>query len=125
MCMLRATNPMKVRPTRRTIRRRLRPTVCGEPTIDELAGRLAGYVVLAHDPAVPAVAADYWQHSAPFYRTVPAAGRVRGRVRSRGPTGIPAPGREPTDTVAERAVQVALAGLLAADPGVAARARAR
>jgi hypothetical protein len=32
--------------------------------------RLAAFVVLAHDPAVPAVAADWWEISGPHYRAV-------------------------------------------------------
>ncbi|AZM51949.1 hypothetical protein DMA15_04525 [Streptomyces sp. WAC 01529] len=43
------------------------------PTADRLAERLTAYAVLAHDPAVPAIAADYWAKSEDHYRTVDAA----------------------------------------------------
>ncbi|QIJ66057.1 galactosyltransferase-related protein [Streptomyces sp. JB150] len=39
----------------------------------ELAGRLTAYAVLAHDPAVPQIAADYWAKSEDHYRAVDAA----------------------------------------------------
>ncbi|MFF3242735.1 glycosyltransferase family 2 protein [Streptomyces sp. NPDC002870] len=35
-----------------------------------LAQRLTAYAVLAHDPAVPGIAADYWEKSETHYRTV-------------------------------------------------------
>ena len=44
-----------------------------------LAHRLADYVVLAHDPAVPEVAPDYWKLSEPQYRLVAAAVRALAR----------------------------------------------
>ncbi|MFI1254139.1 galactosyltransferase-related protein [Streptomyces netropsis] len=37
-----------------------------------LAERLTAYAVLAHDPAVPGIAADYWELSEPHYRAVDA-----------------------------------------------------
>ncbi|MFD6431250.1 galactosyltransferase-related protein [Streptomyces venezuelae] len=43
------------------------------PSADRLAERLTAYAVLAHDPAVPAIAADYWAKSEDHYRTVDAA----------------------------------------------------
>ncbi len=45
-----------------------------------LGARLAAFVVLAHDPSVPEVAADWWAESAPHYRSVvePLAELVAG-----------------------------------------------
>jgi hypothetical protein len=44
-----------------------------EPTVSPLATRLTAYAVLAHDPAVPGIAADYWEKSETHYRTVDTA----------------------------------------------------
>ena len=60
-----------------------------------LARRLADYVVLAHDPAVPDVAPDYWKLSEPQYRSVTAAvraladGDAATRARLRELSGSP------------------------------------
>jgi hypothetical protein len=45
-----------------------------------LGARLAAFVVLAHDPSVPELAADWWEESAPHYRSVvePLAELVAG-----------------------------------------------
>ncbi|MFD4024087.1 galactosyltransferase-related protein [Streptomyces sp. NPDC058576] len=44
-----------------------------ESTVPRLATRLTAYTVLAHDPAVPGIAADYWAKSEDHYRTVDCA----------------------------------------------------
>ncbi|GGW29496.1 galactosyltransferase-related protein [Streptomyces griseoloalbus] len=44
-----------------------------QSAIDELAERLTAHAVLAHDPAVPDIAADYWAKSEDHYRAVDAA----------------------------------------------------
>ncbi|WP_430787964.1 glycosyltransferase [Actinoplanes sp. G11-F43] len=66
MCVLRTENPMNVRPARSD---RAAPSVY-RPDGAALADRLTSYAVLAHDPAVRTVAADYWLHSEPYYRAV-------------------------------------------------------
>jgi hypothetical protein len=78
MCVIRATNPMKIRPTRTGGPTFAAASVyrAGEPAHEELARRLARYTVLGHDPAVPMVAADYWRHSSPFYDEVIARTRA-------------------------------------------------
>ncbi|WP_228994901.1 condensation domain-containing protein [Streptomyces sp. DH8] len=40
------------------------------PAVSDLAGRLADYAVLAHDPAVPAATAGYWEMSRAHYTAV-------------------------------------------------------
>lgn len=61
-CVLRAINPLKIRPARTT-----------SPYVADLATRLAGYAALAHDPVAPIIAPDHWTHSEPYYQTVLAA----------------------------------------------------
>lgn len=120
MCVLRATNPMPIHPTRRRAEfAEASAYLRAEPGGAELARRVAGYTVLAHDPAVPAVAADYWMHSERFYRAVadPIAA-VLG--------DDPAYQRlvaDPTDTAAERRFQAAVASVLARDGELAERLR--
>jgi N-terminal domain of galactosyltransferase len=82
MCVLRAANPARIRQERVAVRTfaassvyRAAPPGAADPTAaepgtDDLSRRITGYVVLANDPAVPLVAADYWQHSERFYRAV-------------------------------------------------------
>ena len=123
MCELRAANPMRVRPTRTgggtfaaaSAYRR------AEPATGDLAARVAGYVVLTCDPAVPSVAADYWLHSERFYRAVadPVAARLGDDLAYRRLRA------QPTDPHAERALVTRVAALLAADPALAAELRAR
>lgn len=113
MCLLRTGNPMKVRPDRpdHTAGSAYRPGGAG------LAERLTDYAVLANDPAVRVVAADYWLHSEPFYRDVldtlceltadaPSARAALQELCSR-----------PGDIEAERRLRRLLTRLLAARPG--------
>lgn len=123
MCELRAANPMRVRPTRSggatfaeaSAYRR------AEPAIGDLAHRVTGYVVLAHDPAVPEVAADYWMHSERFYRAVadPVAAELGADLAYRRLVA------HPTDPEAERALSARVSELLDSDPGLAGVLRAR
>jgi hypothetical protein len=120
MCVLRAANPLKVRPSRPP-GRRFGPYGAGQQEgEDQLARRLTGYVVLAHDPAVPLIAADYWQHSLPFYRAAVDRARMLAgtdpvsRAAYRRLTG------QPTDLAAEAELESALARLLPDRPEQAA-----
>lgn len=123
MCELRAKNPMRIRPTRTgggtfaeaSAYRR------AEPASGDLAGRVTGYVVMTHDPAVPAVAADYWMHSERFYRAVadPIADRLIADLAYRRLVA------HPTDPRAERILAARVATLLEDDPELAAELRAR
>ncbi|MGW0563130.1 glycosyltransferase [Streptomyces sp. NPDC003016] len=83
-----------------------------EPAVPRLAERLTAYAVLAHDPAVPAIAADYWAKSEAHYRTVdaalaalvadaPAAARPYGEVLA-----------DPTRAAAQHALREGLTTLL-------------
>jgi hypothetical protein len=53
-CVLRAINPLKIRPARTT-----------SPYVADLATRLAGYAALAHDPEAPIIAPDHRTQSGP------------------------------------------------------------
>jgi hypothetical protein len=123
MCELLASNPMRVRPTRSgggtfaaaSAYRR------AEPATGDLATRVTGYVVLAHDPAVPAVAADYWMHSERFYRAVSdvVAAELATDLAYRRLVA------HPTDPDAERGLRARVAALLAGDPALAEELLAR
>lgn len=123
MCELRATNPMRIRPTRSggatfaaaSVYRR------AEPATGDLATRVTGYVVLCHDPAVPDVAADYWMHSERFYRAVadPVAAELGADLAYRRLI------THPTDPDAERALTARVSALLDDNPELAATLRAR
>lgn len=88
--------------------------------IGSLGARLAEYVVLAHDPAVPAVAADWWEISEPHYLSVvrPLADFVAGE---RADAALAALVASPTDRRREIALGDSLDPLLERDP--AARSR--
>ncbi len=119
MCVLRATNPMRIRPTRTGGKTFASASAYrkAEPGSADLAGRIVRYVVLAHDPAVPDVAADYWMHSERFYRAVvdpleavighdPVYRRLVAR---------------PTDTFAERRLEERVVALLDENPELAGK----
>jgi len=117
MCSLRAANPMRVRPVRTG-----GATFASQsaylrfaPDHGDLAARAAGYAVLAHDPAVPAVAADYWMHSERFYQAALAP-------LKRDLDGDPAFERlraNPADATAERLLAERIGALLEQDPALA------
>jgi hypothetical protein len=124
MCTLRATNPIRLRQTRSggPTFAAASPYRTREPGSGDLARRLSGYVVLAHDPAVPIVAQDYWEHSAPYYRSVVEA---TAALAARDPGALAAYTRlaaDPADTVAERDLQAWLAGTLEEHPALRAPA---
>jgi hypothetical protein len=119
MCVIRATKPMKIRPTRTG-----GPTFAaasvyrvGESADGELSRRLARYVVLAYDPAVPIVAADYWRHSAPFYASVVAQTEAAVAPYRDALAALQALMARPTETVAVRRLQDLLAELITSYPG--------
>ncbi len=123
MCVLRTTNPMKVRRTR----------TCG-PTFTaasvyrrsaegaDLATRLTEYAVLVSDPAVPQIAADYWLHSEPYYRGVEAELVTLGQVEPGVAAALAALARRPDDVRTEEVLRTRLAALLAERPGLAGAA---
>jgi hypothetical protein len=125
MCRLRSTNPMKIRRTRSgdSTFAAASPYRAAEPGHDDLPRRLAGYVVLAHDPAVAVVAGDYWEHSAPYYRSVI---ENTAALAGRDPAVLAAYQRlvaDPTDAAAERCLRAQLADLLRREPALDATAR--
>ena len=116
--MLRATYPAKIRQARSggPTFAAASPYWAAEPGGGDLARRLSGYVVLAHDPAVPSAAKDYWDHSAAFYRSAAESTRA---LAARDHTALAAYRRlaaDPAATAAERHLQARLAELLLADP---------
>ncbi|MBE1498209.1 hypothetical protein H4696_005309 [Amycolatopsis lexingtonensis] len=124
MCELRAANPMRIRPTRpggSGTFAAVSPYRRAVPATGDLAARVASYVVLTLDPAVPDVAADYWMHSERFYRAVadPVAARLGGDLAHRRLVA------HPTDADAERALAARVAELLEADPALAEELAAR
>jgi len=123
MCVLRATNPMRVRATRSgdSTFAVASAYLRAEPDGLGLARRVAGYTVLAHDPAVPMVAADYWIHSEPYYRGV--VGPVAAALGA--DAALARLVADPTDAPAERRFEERVAELFAADPRLAALVRGR
>lgn len=85
-----------------------------------VGSRLAAFAVLAHDPAVPAIAADWWEISAPWYRSVmrALAELVAGRPAEEALDRLAA---APEDTERETALADALDRLLATAPADRAR----
>jgi hypothetical protein len=82
---------------------------------DRLGGRLADFVVLAHDPAVAAVAADWWEISGPHYRRVVAA--LAGHTAAHGGAGeLTALAAAPTDGARAAALATVLDAALARLP---------
>lgn len=81
--------------------------------VEGFAADLTRYVVLAHDPAVRGVAADFWLHSAPYYRAVVdgVEALVEGDAPARG--AFRALREEPTHRRRESALREALVALLA------------
>jgi hypothetical protein len=92
----------------------------GRPHRASLGARLAGYVVLAHDPSVPQVAADWWEICAPHYRSVvdPLRAAAEGH---RAAADLAALAAAPADGARERALADSLDALLAAAPATADR----
>ncbi|MPZ81282.1 MAG: hypothetical protein GEV28_13130 [Actinophytocola sp.] len=123
MCVLRGTNPIRIRPTRSGGATFVAASAYrrAEQVSADFARRIAGYVVLAHDPAVPVAAADYWTHSAPFYRAVveQIEDTVANDLAYRRLVA------NPTDTNAERHFQARLTDLLARDPSLVEMMRRR
>ena len=119
MCSLRTTNPMPVRPTRVPAPTFAGASVYRDAAARSLSHRLTRYVVLANDPAVPAVAADYWLHSERYYTAVTDAVR---RIVAADPGTDAALQRlrnRPADTAAERDLEENLGMLLAWRPYLA------
>src|SRR5690606_38119237 len=85
-----------------------------------VGSRLAAFAVLAHDPAVPAIAADWWEISAPWYRSVmrALAELVAGRPAEEALVRLAAAHE---DTERETALAEALDRLLATAPADRAR----
>lgn len=119
MCVIRATKPMKIRPTRTGGPTFAAASVyrAGEPADGELSRRLARYTVLAHDPAVPIVAADYWRHSSPFYDVVVAETEAALAPHPSVLAEFRDVTARPTETAAVRRLQDGLASLIASHPG--------
>ncbi|MFH9402316.1 glycosyltransferase [Streptomyces sp. NPDC017638] len=92
-------------------------STASEPTVSGLADRLTAYAVLAHDPAVPRIAADYWALSEDHYRTVDAA--LAGLVAADPAAGgaYRAVVGDPSDTAAQHTLRDRLAVLLAGRAG--------
>jgi hypothetical protein len=88
--------------------------------VGALGHRLAAYVFLAHDPSVPAVAADWWEISGPHYRDV--AGAVAEFVAG-GPaaTHLSRFADAPGDRRLESALAESLTELLRGSPAERAR----
>ncbi|GAA1965077.1 glycosyltransferase [Kitasatospora viridis] len=90
-----------------------------------LAARLAAYVVLAHDPAVPQIAADYWELSEESYH---ATDRLVAELVARADPAAQAAYRElvaaPTEPGRQFALRHRLRELLAREPERAAGLRA-
>ncbi|HEX4724619.1 MAG TPA: galactosyltransferase-related protein [Pseudonocardiaceae bacterium] len=118
MCVIRATKPMKIRPTRTGGPTFAAASVyrAGEPADGELSRRLARYTVLAHDPAVPIVAADYWVHSSPFYDSVVAETKAAVAPYPDASAALGELMARPTETVAVRRLQHRLAELITSHP---------
>jgi hypothetical protein len=114
MCVLRATNPLKIRLTR---------TASPYVADLDLAARLAGYTVLANDPAVPIVAADHWVHSGPYHRQVVAAIEALIGDEDRARTAFREVTERPTDPAAESRLRERIAGLLDKDDARTSAAR--
>ncbi|WP_052488798.1 glycosyltransferase family 2 protein [Streptomyces sp. 150FB] len=92
-----------------------------EQDIASLAQRLTAYAVLAHDPAVPDIAADYWELREAHYRTVDSAlaAFVAGTA---GPlTAYEAVLAAPTAAAPQHVLREHLTALLAARPAERAR----
>ena len=114
MCELRTTNPMRLRQSRRADPTFAAASVfrTADPSANDLAGRLTRYAVLAHEPSVPIVAADYWLHSEPFYLDVMGG---LGSVVTGEPeveSALARLVRQPDDTAAERRFENRLRSLL-------------
>ncbi|MET7294977.1 galactosyltransferase-related protein [Streptomyces griseoloalbus] len=86
-----------------------------QSAIAELAERLTAYAVLAHDPAVPDIAADYWSKSEDHYRAVDAA---LAELVADAPTAVTyaAVLRHPTRVAAQRELRASLTTLLGQRP---------
>ncbi|MGI5530385.1 glycosyltransferase family 2 protein [Streptomyces syringium] len=82
-----------------------------------LAERLTAYAVLAHDPAVPGIAADYWELSEPHYRAVDAL--LSGFLAARPEAAQPYKDlvADPTALAPQLELRRRLARSLAADDG--------
>ncbi len=115
MCVLRAANPVSITQLRSTD-----PTfgarsvyLAGQRDPGDLSRRLAGYVVLAHDPQVPLIAADYWEHSLPFYRAVMDEIRMLVEPEPVAAAAYRRLAERPADAAAEAELRRVLARLLA------------
>lgn len=87
----------------------------GRSAADELAERLTAYAVLAHDPAVPQIAADYWAKSEDHYRAVDAAlaALVAGSPAAPAYAAVT---EDPTHVPAQRELRASLTTLLGQRP---------
>ncbi|PCG86039.1 hypothetical protein CIB93_11080 [Streptomyces sp. WZ.A104] len=87
-----------------------------EPTVPRLAARLTAYAVLAHDPAVPGIAADYWAKSEEHYRTVDAALAALVAASPASARAYRDVVTDPTHTAPQHALRESLVGLLEEHP---------
>ena len=111
MCVLRAANPLRISSPRLSGR-----SSAYRGARQKLSRRLSEYVVLAHDPDTPLVAADYWLHSLPFYRAVVDQVRMLARLDPACGTAFRRLAERPADVVAEDQLEAALAAALRTQP---------
>ncbi|MER7166859.1 galactosyltransferase-related protein [Micromonospora sp. NPDC000207] len=125
MCVLRSENPLRIRRTRAddasyAEHSVYRPSGTGG---GDLATRLTEYAVLAHDPSVRDVAADYWLHSRPYYHEVLARLDTLTRTERAAADAFDELVEQPDDVVAERRLRDRLAEVIDRRPDLAAPAR--
>jgi hypothetical protein len=124
MCKMRTTNPIAIRATREkgitfgesSVYRR------SERACSTVARRLTSYVVLAHDPAVRDVAADYWLHSEPYYRDVVSWLTANTAEDPEAVAVLRALIARPADVTTERHLEAHLGALLDERPQLLAEA---
>src|SRR5690349_2131513 len=92
--------------------------------VDGLVADLVRYAVLANDPAVRAVAADFWLHSGPYYLGVDGALAELVAPHAAARAAHAALREHPTDRGCEVALRAALEALLD-DPGAPPTDRVR
>lgn len=119
MCSLRTTNPMPVRPTRVAAPTFAAASVYRDAASRTLPARLTRYVVLANEPSVPAVAADYWMHSERYYRAVTTAIEAMVAGEPAAASALRDLLDRPADTGAERRLTAELESLLTRRPELA------
>ncbi|MEW2312334.1 condensation domain-containing protein [Streptomyces sp. NPDC006864] len=91
------------------------------PTVRALARRLADYAVLAHDPAVPAATAGYWERSRAHYTAIDDVVRGFSAKDVAGARAYQALATAAHDPVHHRVLTGYLAGMLHRHPAEQAR----